>query len=298
MIGKLEKVELRDIWKNEAHDFTVWLEANLDALSEALDMNLEVIEREKTLDGSGFSVDLLCETEDSELVVVENQLEKTDHKHLGQIITYVSNLNADYAIWVCKNPRQEHINAINWLNEMVADKNFYLVQLEAFQIGESEAAPFFSVICKPDTDVKKLGAEKKDLNSKKKARRARRKACDTVIVPARPEGFEKVFLGENQWYAIRLGKARLEQIQYIAAYQVSPISSVTHIAKVKEIVPYKDSGKFLVRFDGKAKEIKSVPTKETKNSPQGPVYVEREKLLESKNLEDALSVKEYLPKTA
>ncbi len=298
MVGKLEKVELREIWKNEAHDFTVWLEANLEALSEALDMNLEVLEREKTLDGSGFSVDLLCETEESEMVVIENQLEKTDHKHLGQIITYVSNLNADYAVWVCKNPRQEHINAINWLNEMVADKNFYLVQLEAFQIGDSEPAPFFSVICKPDNDVKKLGAEKKDLNTKKKARRARRKACDTVIVPARPEGFEKVFLGENQWYAIRLGKARLEQIQYIAAYQVSPISAVTHIAKVKEIVPYKDTGKYLVRFDGKAEKIKSIPTKEAKNSPQGPVYVEREKLLESKCLEEALSVKDYLPKVA
>ena len=297
MIGKLEKVELRDIWKNEAHDFTVWLENNIEALSEAVDIGLEVIEREKTLDGSGFSVDLLCENEDSELVVIENQLEKTDHKHLGQIITYVSNLNADYAIWVCKNPRQEHINAINWLNEMVSDKSFYLVQIEAFQIGDSEPAPFFSVICKPDIELKKLGEEKKDLNTKKKARRARRNACDTVIIPARPDGFNRVFLGEDQWYAIRIGKTRIEQIEYICAYQVSPISAVTHIAKVKEIVPYKDTGKYLVKFDGKAKKINDIPIKESKNSPQGPVYVEKEKLLESSTLEEALSLRDYLSKS-
>ncbi len=299
MVGKLKKVELRDIWKNEEHDFTAWLETNLDALSEAIDLSLEVVEREKTLDGSRFSVDLLCETEDSEVVVIENQLEKTDHKHLGQIITYISNLNdVYYAIWICKNPRQEHINAINWLNQTVSDKNFYLIQLEAFQIGESEPAPFFSVVCKPDEEVKKLGEEKKYLNTNKKARQARRKACDTLIVPAQPEGFKKVFIGENQWHETRIGKTRLEQIKYICAYQVSPISSITHIAKVKEILPYKDTGKYLVKFDGKAEEIKNIPVKESRNAPQGPVYVEREKLLKAKNLEDARSLNDYLSKTS
>lgn len=128
-----------------------------------------------------------------------------------------------------------------------------------------------------------------ELKFGRKARQARRADSDTVIVPAREQGFKKVFLGENQWYEIRIGAAMKERIKYIAAYQVAPISAVTHIAEVKEIRPYKDSGKYILIFKGPASEINPIKIKDGKNSPQGPVYVKRERLLSSSNLEDALS---------
>jgi len=118
--------------------------------------------------------------------------------------------------------------------------------------------------------------------------RKRRAKCDTIIIAAREEGFKKVFLGEDCWYAIRIGAAMKDKIKYIAAYQVSPVSAVTHIAEIQEIKPYKDTGKYLVVFKGPAKEIPEIPTKESKNSPQGSIYVEYEKLIKSEKLEDAL----------
>jgi len=121
------------------------------------------------------------------------------------------------------------------------------------------------------------------------ARRARRALSDTIIVPAREEGFKRVFLGENQWYAIRIGAAMKDRIKYIAAYQVQPVGAVTHIAEVKEIRPYQDTGKYLVLFKDPAETLpRKILVKESKNSPQGPIYVQRAKLMGASVLEDAL----------
>jgi hypothetical protein len=122
-----------------------------------------------------------------------------------------------------------------------------------------------------------------------KARRLRRAECDTVIIPAREEGFKRVFLGEDQWYEIRIGAAMKDRIKYIAAYQVAPVSAVTHIAEVKEIRPYKDTGKYILIFKGPAREINPIKIKDGKFSPQGPVYAKQEVLLNASHLEEALS---------
>jgi hypothetical protein len=122
-----------------------------------------------------------------------------------------------------------------------------------------------------------------------KARRIRRAECDTVIVPAREEGFKRVFLGEDQWYEIRVGAAMKDRIKYIAAYQVAPVSAVTHIAEVKEIRPYKDTGKYILIFKGPAQEINPIKIKDGKFSPQGPIYAKQEVLLNASHLEEALS---------
>jgi len=119
-------------------------------------------------------------------------------------------------------------------------------------------------------------------------RRARRIASDTIIVPAKEDGFKRVFLGEDQWHAIRIGAAMKERIKFIAGYQIAPISAVTHLAEVKEIRPYKDSGKYVVHFRGPAKEIKPIRVKVSTNAPQCPVYVKKDKLLKSSYLEEAL----------
>ncbi len=119
-------------------------------------------------------------------------------------------------------------------------------------------------------------------------RRERRANSDTVVVPAKEEGFKETFLGENRWYSVRIGAAMKERIQYIAAYQVAPISAVTHIAEIQEIKPYKDTGKYQIIFKGPAQEIDHVPIDDSRYAPQNVVYVKRDDLLSVDSLDEAL----------
>lgn len=108
---------------------------------------------------------------------------------------------------------------------------------------------------------------------------------DTLVVPAREDGFIAEFLGKKRWYAIRINSQNIQKLKYIAAYQVAPVSAVTHIAEIAEIVPYQNSGKYLINFKGAAKKIESAVTlHEGKkgSQPQAPRYTSREKLLSSK----------------
>jgi hypothetical protein len=294
-IGRLVSVDLREVWKHEAADFTQWLAENIETLSDTLDISLEVIKTEQKVDESRFSIDILAEDDDEETVIIENQLEKTDHSHLGQIITYASNMDARTVIWITKYPRQEHATAINWLNQMT-DKRFYLVKVEAFRIENSKPAPFFSVICKPSVEAKSIGQNRKEIESVRVQRRARRAASDAIIVPARKDGFDRVFLGEDAWYSIRLRAERVPQLKFIAGYQVSPISAITHVAKIKEIVPsHEDPSKYKVIFDGPALEIKHVPVGK-RSKIQGPAYCERTKLEEAATLDELLASDSESPK--
>jgi hypothetical protein len=110
---------------------------------------------------------------------------------------------------------------------------------------------------------------------------------DTIIVAAQKEGFDKVFLGENAWYAIRIAGAMLDRIKYVAAYQAQPVSAITHWAKVKQIEEYGDSGKYKLIFAGPAKPIKPIPFVDAiLGSMQGPRYTTQEKLLAAKKVTD------------
>jgi len=161
MIGKLKKVPLREIWNNEAKDFTTWLFENIDTLSEALEINLSAVEREKSV--GGFNLDIQAEDEEGRVVIIENQLEKTDHDHLGKVVTYLSNLDAKMAIWITSNPREEHKKAVDWLNEFTPDDvSFFLVKVEAVVISSSLPAPLFSIIAEPTEISKEIGKEKKE----------------------------------------------------------------------------------------------------------------------------------------
>ncbi len=162
MVGKLEKVALREVWSKEAKDFTTWLLNNSDILSEQLGIEISTLEREKTV--GTFAVDLVGTDSNGNPIIIENQLEKTDHDHLGKVLTYLSNLNAKTAVWIASDPRPEHIAAINYLNEVVPDDtNFYLVRVEAFRIRDSEPAPLFTVVAGPSPEVRKRGKIKKEL---------------------------------------------------------------------------------------------------------------------------------------
>lgn len=162
-ISRLIKVPLRELWKHEAHGFTHWLAENLDYLNEAIGFSLNLIEREASGDMT-FSADILAEDENGNYYIIENQLEKTDHDHLGKIITYMSNLEANGAIWITSEPRPEHEKAIHWLNEILpANSGVYLVKLEAYKIENSSSAPLFTIIAGPTSVSKQVGEEKKEL---------------------------------------------------------------------------------------------------------------------------------------
>lgn len=168
MIGKMERVDLREVWKNEARDFTSWLFDNIDILGDELNVSITPIEKEKRV--GSFSADILAESEEGDPILIENQLQKTDHDHLGKLLTYVSNLEAKKAIWISKEPRSEHERAIEWLNELTSDVDFYLVKIEAYKIGDSDPAPKFTVIAGPTESGKVAGNEKKKLAKRHKKR--------------------------------------------------------------------------------------------------------------------------------
>jgi hypothetical protein len=165
-----------------------------------------------------------------------------------------------------------------------------VLELKVFETDNKERFYLFSMLYDDDDDVvEEVTSAPSRSPEERTARRLRRRMCDTIIVPAREEGFQDVFLGQDQWYAIRIGAGMKDRIRYIAAYRVAPISAVTHIAEVAEIKPYKDTGKYMVIFKGPAQEIAHVPIESGNPGPQGPVYARRELLLTKKKLEDVLA---------
>jgi len=158
-IGKIRRVPLREVWKHEATDLTRWLEGNIDVLSDVTGLSLRNAEREKPT--GSFQVDLVAETSEGALVIVENQLERTDHDHLGKVITYMVGLEAKVAIWIAADPRPEHASAINWLNQSSA-ADFYLLKIEAVKIEESPAAPLLTLIVGPDPAAREIGDVKRE----------------------------------------------------------------------------------------------------------------------------------------
>lgn len=151
-LGKLESVPLRSVWNNEARDFTPWLAdpTNLRLLGETLGLDLETEEQEATV--GPFAVDILCKNSaDGSWVVIENQIERTDHSHLGQVLTYAAGLDAKTLIWVAGKFTEEHRAALDWLNENTAEGlAIFGVEIELWRIGDSAPAPKFNVVSKPN----------------------------------------------------------------------------------------------------------------------------------------------------
>lgn len=156
-LDRLEQItDLRDVWDTEARDFTPWLaeKTNLDLLGDTIGLELELEAVEK--DVGPFRADILCrDTADGSLVLVENQLEKTDHTHLGQILTYAAGLKAVTIVWIAKRFTDEHQATLEWLNDMTGEGlNFFGLELELWRIGDSAIAPKFNVVARPNTWVK------------------------------------------------------------------------------------------------------------------------------------------------
>ncbi len=160
MIGKIKQVHLRDVWKHEALDFTRWLEENLDVLSDKIGIVLLNVEREKN--AGDFNVDLVAEDENGNPVIIENQIEKSDHNHLGKIITYLTAIEAKAAIWIVSEPRPEHVAAISWLNGS-STASFYLLKVQAIRIDDSKPAPLLTLIVGPSEESRHIGERKKEM---------------------------------------------------------------------------------------------------------------------------------------
>ena len=157
-LTKLKKIDLRKAWKHEALDFTNWLseEETLSLLSDEIGIDLKLKQTEA---GAGtLKLDILAEEENTgRTVIIENQLEATDHKHLGQIITYAAGYDAEIIIWIVKDIRDEYKQAIDWLNEHTDENvNFFAIKMELWQIDNSPFAPKFQIISQPNDWAKAL----------------------------------------------------------------------------------------------------------------------------------------------
>ena len=206
-LGKLEKIELREVWRHEALDFTRWLakKENIAILSKEIGIDIEVIETEMSV--GRYNVDIYArDIESNKRIVIENQLENTNHDHLGKMLVYAAGLDADIAIWVVKDVNEEHRQAIEWLNDNSFEKvNIFLVKVELWQIDNSPIAPKFQVICEPNNWAKVLKQQSKDNITDLELRQMEywqgfvdyAKSKDKTYISQRPSIYN--------WYVIRIG---------------------------------------------------------------------------------------------
>jgi hypothetical protein len=151
-LGRLQRVDLRTVWKHEAQHFTPWLARpeNIALLGEAIDLNVEVQAQEQAV--GPFRADLVCrDVDDGNPVLIENQLERTDHSHLGQLLTYAAGSPAITLVWIAERFTDEHRAALEWLNTITADGiHFFALEIELWRIGDSPPAPKFNIVVQPN----------------------------------------------------------------------------------------------------------------------------------------------------
>ncbi|WP_447925143.1 DUF4268 domain-containing protein [Georgenia muralis] len=158
-LSRVTSVPVRDVWAHEAHHFTQWLLQNADVLSDLLGMDLELSEAERRV--GGFALDLIgTDLQSGSTVIVENQLEGTDHGHLGQLLTYAGGTDPATIVWCAASFRDEHRAALDWLNEHTEEGvRFFGVEIAAVRIGESPPAPLFRLVVQPNDWTKRVHTE-------------------------------------------------------------------------------------------------------------------------------------------
>lgn len=169
-LGRLTTLNPRDVWRHEAHNFTPWLLGNVDVLSDLLGMELALDVAEHPV--GSFSLDLMGrDLTSGEVVIVENQLEPTDHGHLGQILTYAAGTEPATVVWIASSFRPEHRAALDWLNARTDDQTrFFGVELRVVRIGQSQPAPDFKLVAQPNDWEKTVRASaRSELSSRERA---------------------------------------------------------------------------------------------------------------------------------
>ncbi|WP_339907195.1 DUF4268 domain-containing protein [Symmachiella dynata] len=226
-LGRLEKVELRNIWTTEAGDFTPWLagEANIALLGDTIGIELEVEAQEKEV--GPFRADILCkDTANDRWVLIENQLERTDHTHLGQLMTYAAGLNAVTIVWIAARFTDEHRAAIDWLNDITNDDfNFFGLEVELWRIGDSAVAPKFNLTSSPNDWTKQVaqGAQRAALTpAKTNQLEFWADFCDYVAEHG--SALKTVKPSPQNWLNISIGRSGI-RLNAIASYWDSVMES-------------------------------------------------------------------------
>lgn len=207
-IGKLTEVDVRELWKHEQYDFSEWLakEDNIEYLNDILGLTLVDVDKEVFV--GPYRCDIVAKDETSGItVVIENQLEGTNHDHLGKIVTYASGLNAKTMVWIVKDAKEEHRAAIEWLNNNTnSEINFFLIEIHAYKIGDSEPAPMFEVVEKPNDFVKhsKAPITDKELNKSQSERLLFWEQFNQIVIN-RGKPFNLRKATTDHWYDIALG---------------------------------------------------------------------------------------------
>ncbi len=209
-LGKLKEVDIRKVWAHEQYDFSKWLanEENIKELGDTLNLSLTDVETEKFV--GNYRCDILCKDEiTGKVVLIENQLEATNHDHLGKIITYASGLDAAVVVWIVASARQEHASAIEWLNKHTSDDlSFFLIEVHAYTIGNSEPAPMFKIIEQPNDFAKSVKAISK--NSELSVAQQKRLEFWTQfneVLEQRGKPFNKRKATTDHWYSVAMGSS-------------------------------------------------------------------------------------------
>ena len=207
-IGKLKEVDIREIWQHEQYDFSEWLskKENIENLNEILGLTLVDISKETYV--GAYRCDLFAKDETTGIkVIIENQLEISNHDHLGKIITYASGLDAKVIVWIVKEAREEHRSAIEWLNNNTNSKiNFFLIEIHAYKIGESDPAPMFQVVEQPNDFIKNNKSINRDesMNKSQSQRIEFWNQFNNVIV-RRGKPFNVRKATTDHWYNVAIG---------------------------------------------------------------------------------------------
>lgn len=210
-LGKLKELDVRSVWGHEQYDFSKWLASpeNIEQLGDVLNLSLVDVETEKFV--GAYRCDILCKDEiTGKVVLIENQLEQTNHDHLGKIITYASGLDASVVVWIVASAREEHASAIQWLNTHTTDDvSFFLIEVHAYTIGDSVPAPMFKIIEQPNDFVKQVKSISKSqqLNDTQTKRlEFWNKFNDVLEERGRPFNKRKATI--HHWYSVAIGSSQ------------------------------------------------------------------------------------------
>lgn len=210
-LGKLKEVNIRDVWQHEQYDFSKWLSLpeNIQELGDTIGLSLTDVETEKFV--GGYRCDIICKDEiTGKNVLIENQLEPSNHDHLGKIITYASGLDAAVVVWIVQEAREEHASAIEWLNKHTGDDlAFFLIEIHAFTIGDSKPAPQFRIIQQPNEFAKMVKEISKntELNDSQTYRLEFWNMFNNVI-EERGKPFNKHKPSTDHWYTVAIGSSK------------------------------------------------------------------------------------------
>lgn len=210
-LGKLEEIDIRKVWAHEQYDFSDWLskEDNIQQLGNTLNLSLTDVETEKFV--GSYRCDIICKDEiTGKNVLIENQLEPTNHDHLGKIITYASGLDASVIVWIVESAKEEHSSAIEWLNKHTDDDvSFFLIEVHAYTIEGSKPAPYFKIIQQPNDFVKQVKniTKNAELNDSQNSRLEFWNRFNEVL-EKNGKPFNKRKATTDHWYSVAVGSSQ------------------------------------------------------------------------------------------